>query len=382
MNLSGYHQVVCCLLLTTLTICQPLIYPVPHTYQLYNNTLLRKVWYNRISNTTAAADGAVSVNQQWEIGNSTAWFIEFQRFGCNDVTAAIYANRTGLLLNGENIFNWGFSKQTVNGGFNNCSNCTPPRRGTGDGFHSTSMFVEAVARCLVLMRQSPNFDTYQLYFNQTVPKLIRAVSWLLKPSVLSKGIEGDKPYTHRRYILAAALAQTALLTENLSLQQQFYSQAAAFAQNGLARQDPSGFNPEKDGYDSSYNALGLFQACNYLVVCPNSTLQQHVANMLSKSFTWQLTRMNSNGSANLTGNTRVTGDNTTDEKGRGGEYKHYDYGSTIYALEMGSVLLQNSTLHNEAQLISKYLGYIHYQEMEEEEIISIDKIESDQENNV
>ncbi|CAF1387257.1 unnamed protein product [Didymodactylos carnosus] len=359
MKSSDFHPVSCSLLLAALTLGQPLISPVPSTYQLYNDSLLMGVWYNRISATAAAADGANGVNQQWEQGTSTVWYIELQRFDCDDVTAAVYANRPSLLSNGENIFNWGFSKQTVDGGFNNCSNCTTPMQGTGDAFHSTSMFVEAVARCLILMWQSPNFVTYESYFNQVVPKLIRAASWLLVPSVLTIGIKNDMPYTHRRYILAAALAETALLTNDSSLQQQFYSQAATFAQNGLSLQDPSGFNPEKGGYDSSYNAYGLYQACNYLVVYPNVSLRQELANMLSNSFAWQLTRMNPNGSANLTGNTRVTADNNTDEVARSGYDKDYDYKSTIYAFELGSVLLQNQTLHNEAQLVAIYKGYSH-----------------------
>ena len=262
---------ICWVVLITQIVGQSLINPVPNTYQLYNDSLMMKVWYNRISATAAATDGANGVNQQWEQGTSAVWYIELQRFGCDDVTAAVYANRMNLLSNGENIFNWGFSKQTVDGGFNNCSNCTPPAQGTDDAFHSASMFVEAVARCLILMQQSPNFVTYQSYINQVIPKLIRAASWLLQPSVLSKGIQNDMPYTHRRYILAAALAETALLTDDPSLQQQFYSQAATFAQDGLSLQDPSGFNPEKGGYDSSYNAYGLYQACNYLVVCPDTS---------------------------------------------------------------------------------------------------------------
>ncbi|CAF2922203.1 unnamed protein product [Rotaria sp. Silwood2] len=317
------------------------------------------VWYNRISATAAAIDGANGVNQQWEQGTSSAWYIELQRFGCDDMTAAVYANRLNLLANGENIFTWGFSKQTIDGGFNNCSNCTPPMQGTGDAFHSTSMFVEAVARCLILMRQSSNFVTYESYFNQIVPKLIRAASWLLKPSVLSIGIRNDMPYTHRRYILAAALAETALLTDDPSLQQQFYSQAAMFAQDGLSLQDSSGFNPEKGGYDSSYNAYGLYQACNYLVVCPDDSLRQQLTNMLSKSFAWQLTRMNPDGSAILVDNTRVTADNNTNEVARSGYDKKYDYKSTIYAFELGSVLLQSQMLHNEAQLVATYVGYLH-----------------------
>jgi hypothetical protein len=99
------------------------------------------------------------------------------------------------------------------------------------------------------MHQSPSAATYQSYVNQIVPKLVQAASWLLQPSVLVKGIQNYMSYTHRRYILAAALVGTALLTSNPSLQQQLYSQAAIFAQNGLSLQDSSGFNPEKGGYD-------------------------------------------------------------------------------------------------------------------------------------
>jgi hypothetical protein len=358
MNLSGHYQVIFYLLLAAQILGQFLINPGPNTYELYNNNLLMNAWYKHISPTDAGPDGAVSVNEQWEKKNSTDWFIELQRYGCDDITAAIYANRSNLLANGEKIFNWGFSQQTADGGFNGCSNCTPPIKGTGDPFHSVSLFVEAVARCLIIMRQSPNFNTYQPYFNQTVPKLIQAVNWLLEPAVLAKGIANDMPYTHRRYILASVLGQTALLTNNSSLQQRFYSYAATFAENGLARQNSSGFNPEKDGYDSSYNAVGLYHACNYFVVCPNVSLQQRLTEMFSKSFAWQMGRMNANGSANLTGNTRVTGDNKTDEKGRGGTFKTFDYKLTTDAFELGSVLLQNQTLHDEAHLVATYAGYL------------------------
>jgi hypothetical protein len=55
--------------------------------------------------------------------------------------------------------------------------------------------------------------------------------------------------------------------------------------------------------------------------------------MLSKSFAWQLTRMNSDGSANLAGNTRVTDVPGTDEVVRSGYDKNYDYKSTIYVIQ-------------------------------------------------
>ena len=54
MKLSDYHQIACCLLLITHAAGQLLISPVPSTYQLYNDDLLMKVWYNRISPTAAA----------------------------------------------------------------------------------------------------------------------------------------------------------------------------------------------------------------------------------------------------------------------------------------------------------------------------------------
>ncbi len=68
--------------------------------------------------------------------------------------------------------------------------------------------------------------------------------------------------------------------------------------------------------------------------------------------------MNSDDSANLTGN--------ISEVGRDG----YDNKAIIYAFELGSVLLQSETLHNEAQLVAKYVGYIPH---ELNETFSIDK---------
>jgi hypothetical protein len=358
MKLLGHYQFICYLVLVTQILGQPLVSPVPTTYELYNNSLLMNAFYKRASPTGAAPDGAISVNHQWEIKNATQWFIEEQRYGCDHISAAIFTNRSDLLEYGEKIFNWGFARQTPDGGFNNCSDCNPPGIGTGDPFHSTSMFVEAVAKCLVLMRQSPNFPLYESYFNTILPKLVEAVNWLTDPAVMARGIANDKPYTHRRYILAATLGQTALLTTNQTLQQHLYTIAATFAENGLALQNSSGFNPEKGGYDSSYNAVGLYYACNYLVVCPNNTLQQRLGDMLSKSLSWELTRMFPNGSANLTGNTRVTGNNKTDEKGPSGKFKGFDYILTTRAFEFGSILLQNETLHNESRLVATYAGFL------------------------
>ncbi len=54
------------------------------------------------------------------------------------------------------------------------------------------------------------------------------------------------------------------------------------------------------------------------------------------------------------------------KKRRSRQLKTYDYKSTIYVLELGAVLLQNQTLHDEAQLVARYVGYLHQKQQEKD----------------
>src|SRR6185437_12231422 len=108
-------------------------------------------------------------------------------------------------------------------------------------FHSTSLFVEAAARGLLLLKQY-NATAYADTLAADTPKTRAAARWLTQPEIAEKGRKNNRPYTHRRWIVAAALGQAAALTGDSRLAEA----AADYAREGLALQTPAGINPEKD----------------------------------------------------------------------------------------------------------------------------------------
>src|SRR5581483_10994811 len=90
-----------------------------------------------------AESGAASSNVEAERDASDKWFIESQRSGGDLVEAGLLCDDEKLTALGWKILDWGFARQSDDGGF----------AGTGDPFHSTSFFVEASARAVLITQQ-------------------------------------------------------------------------------------------------------------------------------------------------------------------------------------------------------------------------------------
>lgn len=281
-----------------------------------------------------APDGAVGVNAAWEAGTRSSWYIEEQRFGADFIDLGIKREDPNLINQGLLIFNWGFSHQASDGSF----------PGTGDAFHSTSLFIEAVARATIQLKNYkfvyPN--SAQTLINYAIAaytqNLKLAASWLKDPNVASQGQQYNAPYTHRRYILAAALSEIAYLTGDGSIA----VAADNYAVDGLSQQLGTGWlaailpavngkippavlvppggtlpagtvktisavgvNPELNGYDISYQNAGILSAVRYYNTSSNSTLKTKIIQMINKALKWSSKLINVNGSIDTTGSTRV-----------------------------------------------------------------------------
>jgi len=150
---------------------------------------------------TIGSDGAIDGNLKWEQGNASTWYIELQRYGLTLIQDGIEKEHDTDIRQGILILDWGFAHQGSDGSFT----------GTGDAFHSTSIFVEAAAQATALLKTykpvtySYNASYYSGKVSSYTSKLKAAAYWLIRPDVASTGQSYDQPYTHRRYLLAAAL---------------------------------------------------------------------------------------------------------------------------------------------------------------------------------
>ncbi|OAT82294.1 hypothetical protein A6M21_09050 [Desulfotomaculum copahuensis] len=146
---------------------------------------------------------------------------------------------------------------------------------------------------------------------------------MMEPDVLSKGLRNDAPYTHRKYLDAAALGLAGKLTNDNKLTEE----SRKLIKDGIKLQLKNGVNPEKGGYDSSYQMVGVVYAERWLVYFKNDPLKPDVENMIEKALKWEESRILKSGVIDTSGNTRVEGQGK--EKGPNDTVKTVSYSFVV-----------------------------------------------------
>jgi hypothetical protein len=251
------------------------------------------------------------VNMRWDQDHTGKWYIEEQRSGADAICAGIAQQDKAAVERGLKILRWGFEQQQSDGSFN----CP-------DAFHSTSFFVEASAHACLLLNASSFAESYAEEINWIKPRVLKAALWMTEPAVELPGRKHNLPYTHRRYLVAAAFGETGVLTGNRFL----IDKSKEYIRDGISLQDPSGYNPEKGGYDCSYHAVGLVFAERYYDLVADAETKEKLLHMLTKAIAWLQSRVLPDGTIDASGNTRT---GMGQELGRLGEVKKVSY-SQIY----------------------------------------------------
>jgi len=296
----------------------------PTLKQMITHPLLVNSLYRVSVSKEYAADGAAGSNQdhyQW---------IEEQRQGAEWIVRGTARQKPEWIAMGWKQLDWGLAQQKSDGGFD-----------SKDPFHSTSFFVEALARsCLI--------DPVGATANR-VNGLRQSANWLMSSNGTKKGISNNLPYTHRRYILAAAFGQSAAVTQNV----EFKSTAEQWAENGLALQREDGTNPEKGGYDVGYQMVGVLMALRYLPVCDNPQLRARLRNMMRRAIAPELARQAPDGSFSTEGSTRIGS-----EHARSGKVKDVPYNEILQAWVYAAQALPQPDLIESATKIAQLRGWL------------------------
>jgi hypothetical protein len=304
-------------------------------YSLLNQSLLSSSFYQQperfVSNI--APSGAVSVNIDYEKGLTPTWFVEQQRYGGDLIMAGVFLDDDSLIRQGWKLIDWALDRQSaIDGGFPN----------TGDPFHSTSLFLESTARGLLLMKQSGR-ASYNDYLTTRGPKIEAVARWLMIPAVASRGQANNRPYTHRRWILATALSLTAELRNAPDIA----AAAIPYVNEALSLQWQNGVNPEKGGGDINYQAFGILLASEYMTVCTDPTLCNAINDMIQRGLNWELSKIDTQGNVSAVCSTR-----TRVERGRSGALKTINHREIIQALTTGSIITGDTNFLTNAQNVA------------------------------
>jgi len=289
-----------------------------------------------LSNDATSSGAYGPFNRDFESGGGKDWFIESQRFGVDAIGAGLAWDRKDLIDKGLHILDWGFAHQNADGSFS----CP-------DAFHSTAFFVEAAARTALLLEASGFKSEYKAWVEKVRPKILAAAKWMARAPIFEKGLRGDSIYTHRYYLNADALAFAGLLGSDPAL----INISKKLIEQGMAKQNPSGSNPEKGGFDTSYHAVGMVFALRYYDFAADEVLRSEMQPMITRALGWLKGRVNEDGSFNQTGNTR-TGDGQ--EIGRDKKAKTMSWGSAARAFANWSQISGDSSFERLAVRVFQY----------------------------
>jgi hypothetical protein len=317
----------------------------PTTLQLLNDPLLVRTIHRRTAlhgADTVAPDGASKLSQDWLAG-TRKWYIENQRDGGDLMEAGVVLHDKHLVDVALKEFEWGYARQSKkDGGWLE----------TGDAFHSVSIFLLDSTRAMLAVEEAgPEFKEFFPRIDALKPAARLAGEWLIAPANLKPGKERDSPFTHRRWILAAALGMAGQFTGDAALT----ASAAQFAEEGFALQKPDGLNPERDGFDVSYEVVDALQGDRYyttLTCAHDAALMPKVRLMIQRTLGWEERRMLPSGAIDVTGSTRVL-----KETGRDGEIKHINYKEIVQAYTYGSAILRDPHDHAVAEKLAQSQGW-------------------------
>jgi len=293
--------------------------PSPPLAKLIKHPLLVSSLYQLPVGRAYSPDGAAGANR-----DGYRW-IEEQRQGAEWIVRGMAEGRAGWRELGWRQLDWGLAHQAADGGFD-----------SADPFHSTSFFIEALARSCLL---DPAGVTAARRDG-----LARGARWLMSPRAEAKGVPNNRPYTHRRYILAAAFGQAAAVTGDAA----FAARAAAWAHEGLGLQRADGTDPERDGYDAGYQMVGVLMALRYLPVCDDPGLRTRLRAMVRMATAPELARLQPDGSIDINGSTRIG-----KETSRSGRIKDLPYGEIMQALVFGVQALPEPAWLQPAERIAR-----------------------------
>jgi hypothetical protein len=256
-------------------------------------------------------------------------FIEYQRQGAEWITRGIVTGNPEWISNGWRITDYGLAQQQPDGGFPG-----------GDVQHSASLFLEAAARaCLI----DPSGAT-----PARRAALLKAGRWMTGPAMEADAASHSAPFTHRRYVMASMLGQIGAVTGDAALKKR----AVEWARDGVALQRPDGVNPERGGFDASYQAAGILFAERFLASCEDPSTRASVVAMVRRAVPPVLAKQRPDGSIDPTGSTRIGV-----ETYRGGRVKEFNYEEGLQALVYGSRLAGEPSWRGAALRIARLKGW-------------------------
>lgn len=227
------------------------------------------------------------------------WSINVQMFASDLVTAGVNSGDRTLVEKGIAALDWGIGVEigddAVHVLHRDCDGKTV--RDFAET-HATSQWLEGLTRSVFVLRASPYADDYRDELDAYVTRAEEVASLMVEPDNWRSWtedwlVDGDgNLYTHKTFMRAAGLGMAAALTDDREDAAYWAAIASAIARRGIDEQWPEGVNPEKGGYDVSYQMYGTWLAQVYWSLLPDGDpLKARLERTIDRGIRWMGTRI-------------------------------------------------------------------------------------------
>jgi hypothetical protein len=260
---------------------------------------------------TPAHDGIAPRSQQYLACEVDTWSIGQQIYAVDLIELGVHRRDRSLVDKGVIGVDWGVALPIDDAGVHHlhreCDGTTAPDYG---GTHHTTQWLESLGRAVYLLAASEYAGDFRNKIDSYIDRIEVIAERLVRPDNWQKWVDAIKDenghdFTHRTFMMAAALGLASTLTDRADTATKWASTAAMIAQRGIGNQDDDGVNPERGGYDVQYQMYGVRLAEAYhSTLGADSDVKPALEISIDRAIDWMIGRIDK-----LTGKV-IIGDST------------------------------------------------------------------------
>jgi hypothetical protein len=299
-----------------------------HLKEAFSDPLFVRIWTPGANPAKLAPSGALRANEIRAKVHGK-WHVETQAVGFRLLLRAFQNCDEDTAERAWDALEWPFDHQTIEGAVG----------AKFDQFHSATLFAAALADSLILdeVEALHSIDDEV----ELVSDFRHLARWLARPDVMSFGMEKNRPFAHRKWMLAYVLMVSGAESGDDPLLRTAKSLALQARSDLLS----DGTAVERDGFDVNYQSLSIFYAAKIQMA---GLLGENLTPSIAKMSDRLLRAVKDDGGVDHSDSTRVW-----KEHGRSGGLKDNPYREMATALIFAHHTNQDNRYREKARLIVK-----------------------------
>jgi hypothetical protein len=283
---------------------------------------------------------------QWSVGSET--------FAVDILMAGLHQGDEDLVDRGVKALDWGAAIDTNDDGVHTLTRDCDGKTVTDYGeTHHTTQWLGSLGIAVHLLRASPHAEKYRANIERYIARIEELAQQLAEPRIRDHWetrwvFDGDgNVFTHKMYMRAAALALSASLTDHAGDAARWATDASRIAERAMDQQRDDGVNPERGGYDVSYQMYGSWWAEIYAAILPEGSAERRaLESKIDRALDWQAARVDpETGGVDIGESTRVCNANDLSQK--------YDPAETVRTFLLWGQMQQRQQLIDTAVLVDR-----------------------------